>query len=158
MRLQQLPPSPVSPTLPSQKSHGLIVDDESTLGAVREHALRGSDSFAGNEQVLHVTVPEPPPSQQQKEMILDQVEILEQATVALIDRRLSRELREQARQETHELIRALEPLGLTFEARLTRGIDHILKRKFPFEETLVLQLAEFVVALRESVERNTDLV
>ena len=158
MRLPQLPPSPVSPTLPSQKSHCLIVDDEITRCTVQENELLGSDSFAGNEPVLHVTVPEPPPSQQQKEMILDQVEILEQATVALIDRRLSRELREQARQETHELIGSLEPLGLSFEARLTRGIDHILKRKFPFEETLVLQLAEFVVALRESIERKTDLV
>lgn len=156
--LQHLPPSPVSPTLPSQQSHFWIVDDESTIGTVRENELLGSDAFAGNEHVLHLTGSEPTLSQHKKGRILDQVEILEQATVALIDRRLSRELRERARQEAHELIGALEPLGLTFEARLTRGIDLILKRKFPFEETLVLQLAEFVVALRESVERKTELL
>lgn len=158
MMLHQLPPSPVSPTLPSQKSHFLIADDEVTTCTVREDELLVSDSFAGNEHVLNLTVPEPTLSQHRKGRILDQVEILEQATVALIDRHLDRELRERARQEAHELIGTLEPLGLTVEARLTRGIDLIFKRKFPFEETLILQLAEFVVALRESVERKTGLL
>mgnify|MGYP003578489058 CR=1 FL=1 len=153
--LQQQPTSPVFPTLPSQQSHFWIGDDKSTRGTIRENALRGAESFASNEHVLNLMAPEPALSQHKKELILDQVEILEEAMVAMIDRRLSRELRDQARQEVQELLDSLEPLGLTFEARLTRGIGLILKRKFPFEETLVLQLAEFVVALRESVERKT---
>jgi hypothetical protein len=158
MTLHHLPIFPVFSTPPSQESYFLLVDDEITRCTVRENELLVSDFFEGDERVLHSTVPEPTLSQQKKGKILDQVEILEQATVALLERRLGRELRERARQEAQELIGSLEPLGLTFEARLTRGIDLIFKRKFPFEEALILQLAEFVVALRENVERKTELL
>lgn len=104
----------------------------------------------------HLTVSEPTLGQHEKRRIIDHVEILEQAIMALLDSSLDRELQERARQEAYELIGSLETVGLTFAARLAWGIEHMFKGKMPFEEALILQLAEFVIALRENVERESE--
>ncbi len=104
----------------------------------------------------HLTVPEPTLGQHEKGCILAQVEMLEQAIVALLDCRLDRELRGRARREAHELAGSLETLGLTCGAQLARGIERMLTGKMPFAEALILQLAESVIALRENVERESE--
>jgi hypothetical protein len=91
---------------------------------------------------------------QEKNSILEQVAIVERFTVHLLDNSLSSELQEQACRESLELASSLETLGLTFAAQLAQGISLLFQGKMPFEEAVILQLAEFVITLCEIVERD----
>jgi len=122
------------------------------IGLGKEDCLL--DSSVWNQKILHSTRTVPELGPQERTRLLDHVGILERAIILSLDDSLYGELQGQAHRRAEELADALETLGLTFAARLARGIECMFKGKMPFEEALILQLAEFVVALRENIGRE----
>ena len=120
--------------------------------AIREKELPVLASSVGDENLPPFTLTVPMLGQQEKNRILDQIATIERATVDLLDNSLSSEVQKQAHQEAHELSGSLKTLGLTFAVLLSRGIGLLLTRKMPFAEAVILQLAEFVITLREIIE------
>jgi diguanylate cyclase (GGDEF)-like protein len=88
-----------------------------------------------------------------KGSITGQVDVLEQAIMALIEGHLDHDLRRQAEREAHKLAGSLGTFGFTEGSRLAREMEHRLQGSGPLEQAQALPLAELVVALRRELER-----
>jgi diguanylate cyclase (GGDEF)-like protein len=86
-----------------------------------------------------------------KDPIIGQVEVLEQAIMALLEGRLDIALRRQAEREAHKLAGSLGTLGFPEGTRLAREIEHRLQGHETLEQAQTLLLAELVVALRHEL-------
>ncbi len=86
--------------------------------------------------------------------ILARVETLEQAGVALLERRLSLEKRDEAEREAHKLAGLLGTLGYGAGSRFAREIERLLQSGLDLSETQALRFSELTVALRLDVENT----
>ncbi|HEY5864706.1 MAG TPA: response regulator [Candidatus Tectomicrobia bacterium] len=86
-----------------------------------------------------------------KDAISGQVEVLEQAAMALVEGRLDTDLRRQAEREAHKLAGSLGTLGFPEGTRLARDIEYRLQGHEVLEQAQILLLAELVVALRREL-------
>ena len=88
-----------------------------------------------------------------KEPILGQVDVLEQAIVALMEGCLEHDLQRQAEREAHKLAGSLGMFGFAEGSRLAREMEYRLQGSATLEQTQALPLAELVMALRRELER-----
>ncbi|MCU0534624.1 MAG: response regulator [Hydrococcus sp. Prado102] len=88
--------------------------------------------------------------------INEQIEILEQATKALLQEFPDRQLREKAEQEAHTLAGALGTFGLTKGSQLARKIEELLQADRFWEDKKVTQLEKLVRALRDEIARAAE--
>ncbi len=91
-----------------------------------------------------------------KGRISEQVSVLEQATTALLNETLERELRAQAEQEAHTLAGALGTFGFPEGSRLARKIEHLFQTDQSFNQKEVKELHKLVGALRQEIERSPE--
>jgi DNA-binding response OmpR family regulator/HPt (histidine-containing phosphotransfer) domain-containing protein len=89
-----------------------------------------------------------------KDHISDQVGLLEQAVIALWQKELDQELRQQARREAHTLAGALGTFGLPEGSRLAHQIEHLFQVESPLSEDEMVNLRDWVMSLRHEVERS----
>jgi DNA-binding response OmpR family regulator len=87
--------------------------------------------------------------------IRQQVEILEQATDALLKQALDLELRQQAECEAHTLAGSLGTFGLMKGSHLARKIERRLQADRIWEEREARGLCELVKALRQEIYRSS---
>jgi DNA-binding response OmpR family regulator len=88
--------------------------------------------------------------------INEQIEVLEQATQALLQEFPDRQLREKAEQEAHTLAGALGTFGLTKGSQLARKIEQLLQADRFWEDKKVIQLEKLVRALRDEIARASE--
>lgn len=88
-----------------------------------------------------------------KESIIGQVDVLEQAIMALMEERLDHDLQRQAEREAHKLAGSLGMFGFAEGSRLAREMEYRLQGSVTLEQTQALPLAELVIALRRELER-----
>jgi DNA-binding response OmpR family regulator len=88
--------------------------------------------------------------------IYEQVEVLEEATTALLDRVQDRHLREQAEQEAHTLAGALGTFGLIKGSQLAKKIEHLLQADRFWEQKEAMRLHKLVKALRQEIYRASE--
>ncbi|MBD1920987.1 response regulator [Microcoleus sp. FACHB-831] len=85
-----------------------------------------------------------------KGKISEQVSVIEQATTALSNETLDRELRDRAESEAHTLAGGLGTFGFTKGSQLARKIERLFQNEFSQKE--VKQLRKLVGALRQEIE------
>ncbi|MGL4618168.1 response regulator [Chroococcidiopsis sp.] len=83
----------------------------------------------------------------------DRVALLEQATISLLDNKLTEELREKARQAAHKLAGALGIFGFTKGSRLAKHIEDIWQADVILDRSEALHLYEMVMALKREIQR-----
>jgi len=83
----------------------------------------------------------------------DRVTVLEQATISLLDNKLTEELREQARQAAHKLAGALGIFGFAKGSRLAKHIEDIWQADVILDRSEALHLYEMVMALKREIQR-----
>lgn len=91
-----------------------------------------------------------------KERISEQISVLEQAQVALLQKTLSAELRQQARQEAHTLAGSLGTFGFGKGSQLARKIEHTLQAGKSLSQEQAVLVTELVAALRQEIESPPD--
>jgi DNA-binding response OmpR family regulator/HPt (histidine-containing phosphotransfer) domain-containing protein len=89
-----------------------------------------------------------------KQRVSDQVGVLEQAVIALWQKELNQELRQQAKQEAHTLAGSLGTFGLPEGSRLARQIEHLFQIERSLSKEEVDHFREWVVALRQEIEHS----
>jgi diguanylate cyclase (GGDEF)-like protein len=89
-----------------------------------------------------------------KGRISEQVSVIEQATTALLNETLDRELRTQAEREAHTLAGALGTFGFPEGSRIARKIEHLFETEFSPKQ--VKELPKLVGALRQEIERSPE--
>jgi DNA-binding response OmpR family regulator len=89
-----------------------------------------------------------------KGRISAQVGVLEQVVVALGQTDLGQDLRQQARQEAHTLAGSLGTFGLPDGSRFARQIEQTLQAEHPLSRDDAAHLRDWVMALRQVVERS----
>jgi diguanylate cyclase (GGDEF)-like protein len=82
------------------------------------------------------------------DVVSDRVGVLEQAGTALLEQKLSRELRASAGREAHKLAGLLGTIGFPAGSRYAREIDELLDSNMLLTEKQALRVSELVVALR----------
>ena len=85
--------------------------------------------------------------------ILERAEVLESAAIALLGGELDAELRRRAEREAHKLAGSLGTFGLAEGSRHARSIELLLEGSARLQEADALRLSEWVVALRQLLER-----
>jgi DNA-binding NarL/FixJ family response regulator len=85
--------------------------------------------------------------------ILDRLDVLDRASVALLGGTLGPDLTRQAECEAHKLAGSLGTFGLAAGSRFARGIERFLNSHVSSSEAQALRFSELVVALRVEVER-----
>ncbi|MDZ4873828.1 MAG: Regulator of RpoS [Chroococcidiopsis cubana SAG 39.79] len=83
----------------------------------------------------------------------DRVAVLEQATISLLDNKLTEELREKARQAAHKLVGALGIFGFAKGSRLAKHIEDIWQADVILDRSEALHLYEMVMALKREIQR-----
>ncbi|AFY86561.1 MULTISPECIES: response regulator [Chroococcidiopsis] len=83
----------------------------------------------------------------------DRVAVLEQATISLLDNKLTEELREKARQAAHKLAGALGIFGFAKGSRLAKHIEDIWQADVILDRSEALHLYEMVMALKREIQR-----
>jgi diguanylate cyclase (GGDEF)-like protein len=91
-----------------------------------------------------------------KGRISQQVEILEQATTALLNETLGQELRNQAEREAHTLAGALGTFGFAEGSRIARKIEHRFQADKSFTQKEARELSKLASALRQEIERSPE--
>jgi DNA-binding response OmpR family regulator len=87
-------------------------------------------------------------------VVTERLDVLEQAGLALLEARLSPELREQAEREAHKLAGLLGTVGFPVGSRFALEMEHILQRGTKQGEAYGLRFSELVFALRLELERT----
>jgi diguanylate cyclase (GGDEF)-like protein len=82
------------------------------------------------------------------------VKILEQARLALLERKLSPELRQRAECEAHNLAGLLGTVGFAAGSRFTLEMEHILLQGTRQSEPSALRFSDLVAALRLELEKT----
>lgn len=83
-----------------------------------------------------------------------QFDLLDQVVVALQNGGLTAELWQEAKQIVHQLVGSLGVFGLSQGSRLAKQIEDLLSADLLLEATEVEQMAQWVKALRQEVNRN----
>ncbi|MDV2991488.1 MAG: Regulator of RpoS [Chroococcidiopsis sp. SAG 2025] len=83
----------------------------------------------------------------------DRVAVLEQATISLLDNKLTEELREKARQAAHKLAGALGIFGFAKGSRLAKHIEDIWQADVILDRSEALHVYEMVMALKREIQR-----
>ena len=92
--------------------------------------------------------------QRHRDGVLNQIEVLEQATVALMRGRLDDELRHAARREAHKLAGSLGTFGLIEATEQARKLEQLLGDDTQLGPEHVRAVSTLVVALRDAVHRT----
>jgi DNA-binding response OmpR family regulator len=92
-----------------------------------------------------------------KDRVSEQVGVLEQMVIALRQKELGQDLRSQAWQEAHTLAGSLGTFGLPEGSRLARQIEKTLHAEHPLSQDEAANLQEWVMALRQEVERSRNV-
>jgi diguanylate cyclase (GGDEF)-like protein len=87
-------------------------------------------------------------------VVAERLDVLEQAGLALLEARLSPELREQAEREAHKLAGLLGTVGFPVGSRFALEMEHILQRGTKQGEAYGLRFSELVFALRLELEKS----
>jgi diguanylate cyclase (GGDEF)-like protein len=87
-------------------------------------------------------------------VVWDRVAILEQAGTALLERKLTVELRRSAGREAHKLAGLLGTIGFAAGSRYAREIEEMLTGEELLAESHGLRLSELIVALRLDLEKT----
>lgn len=91
----------------------------------------------------------------------DRLSIIEQAVIALQNKTLSAEQKQQAEQEAHTLIGSLGSFGLDEASQISRRIQRILKEQEPIGNVEIEQLNQLITALSlylgEEGEKSKDI-
>jgi DNA-binding response OmpR family regulator len=82
-----------------------------------------------------------------------QVEVLEQAVTASFTQSLDPELQRRARQNAHTLAGSLSMFGFPLGGSLAQQIEQLLRSPHPLDREQVRKLQEWVVGLRQDIER-----
>jgi diguanylate cyclase (GGDEF)-like protein len=86
-------------------------------------------------------------------LVAQRLNVLEQARVAMLEGRLSPELRQRAEGEAHNLAGLLGTVGFAAGSRFTLEMEHILQRGTQQSEPNTLRFSDLVVALRLELEK-----
>ncbi len=87
-------------------------------------------------------------------VIAQRLNILEQARLALLERRLSPEMRQRAEGAAHNLAGLLGTVGFAAGSRFALEMEHILQRGTRPTEPHTLRFSDLVVALRLELEKT----
>ena len=87
-------------------------------------------------------------------VVAQRVKILEQARLALLERKLSPELRQRAEGEAHNLAGLLGTVGFAAGSRFTLEMEHILLQGTRQSEPSALRFSDLVAALRLELEKT----
>jgi diguanylate cyclase (GGDEF)-like protein len=87
-------------------------------------------------------------------VVAQRLNVLEQARLALLERRLSPELRQRAEGAAHNLAGLLGTLGFAAGSRFALEMEHILQRGTRPTEPHALRFSDLVVALRLELEKT----
>jgi len=87
----------------------------------------------------------------------ERLELLEQASAALLEGRLGLELRREAEKAAHKLEGSLGTFGLGGGTRFAREIEHLLRDGNLRNESELRRLCELTSALRLEIERSSAL-
>jgi PAS domain S-box-containing protein len=93
-----------------------------------------------------------------KGRISEQIDVLEQAAIALSRDNLDRELRESAHKEAHTLAGSLGTFGLAAGSKIAREIENLLKSNRILEPTKAIALNNLVIALRQETEQKEEVL
>lgn len=134
-----------SETQPLSSHAQLLTLDTSSQGSL-SHIVEPSQqqTLASVNQVWH----------RFKQRVSDQVGVLEQAVIALWQKELAQDLRQQAKQEAHTLAGSLGTFGLPEGSQLARQIEHLFQAEHPLSQEEAVNLREWVMALRQEIERS----
>lgn len=91
-----------------------------------------------------------------QERVLERLDALDHASVALLEGNLSAGLRKQAESEAHKLVGLLGTFGLAAGSRFARELERSLSKAEPSSEIQARRFSECVAALRLEVERSTS--
>lgn len=83
----------------------------------------------------------------------DRVAVLEQATISLLDNKLTEDLRLKARQAAHKLAGALGIFGFAKGSQLAKHIEDIWQADVILDRSEALHLYEMVMALKREIQR-----
>ncbi|MDP8964710.1 MAG: response regulator [Cyanobacteriota bacterium] len=89
-----------------------------------------------------------------QEKYSDRLTVIEQAVTALLDGRLSEDLRQQAVREAHTLVGSLGSFGLIEASRLSREIEQTFQASTRLSPTQENELSSLVKALRQSLKQS----
>ncbi|NJR60013.1 MAG: response regulator [Cyanobacteria bacterium CRU_2_1] len=92
-----------------------------------------------------------------RKRVSDQVGVLEQAVIALWQKELDQDLRQQAKQEAHTLAGMLGTFGLPEGSRLARQIERLFQVEHPLSEDEAVNLREWVMSLRQEIKRSHSI-
>ncbi|HXJ96405.1 MAG TPA: response regulator [Terriglobia bacterium] len=92
-----------------------------------------------------------------RERVLERLEVLDQASVALLEGKLSAALREQAESAAHKLAGLLGTFGLSAGSRFARELELSLRKVELTSEIRARRFSECVAALRLEVDGSQDL-
>jgi DNA-binding response OmpR family regulator len=87
-------------------------------------------------------------------VVAQRLNVLEQARFALLERRLSPELRQRAEGVAHNLAGLLGTVGFAAGSRFALEMEHILQRGTQQNEPHALRFSDLVVALRLELEKT----
>ncbi len=93
-----------------------------------------------------------------KGRISEQINVLEQAAIALSANTLDRELRESAHREAHTLAGSLGTFGFATGSKLAKEIENLLKSDRIIESTEAITLNNLVIALRQETEQKQEVL
>ncbi|MFL5385731.1 MAG: response regulator [Longimicrobiaceae bacterium] len=85
--------------------------------------------------------------------ILQRVDAVEEAAVALLDGGLDEERRRHAEREAHKLAGSVGTFGFAQASRLAREVEIVLQGSQPLGQAQALRLTDLVVALRRELDR-----
>jgi len=111
------------------------------------HAPTQQQTLAGVNQIWH----------RFKERVSEQVGVLERAVIALWEKALDQDLRQQARQEAHTLAGSLGTFGLREGSQLARQIERLFQAEQPLSQAEAVDLREWVMLLRQAIERSHNV-
>ena len=89
-----------------------------------------------------------------QEKYSDRLTVIEQAVTALLDGRLSEDLRQQAVREAHTLVGSLGSFGLIEASRLSREVEQTFQARTMLTPTQENELSSLVKALRQSLKQS----
>ena len=89
-----------------------------------------------------------------QEKYSDRLTVIEQAVTALLDGRLSEDLRQQAVREAHTLVGSLGSFGLIEASRLSREVEQTFQASTRLSPTQANHLSSLVKALRQSLKQS----
>ncbi|MCH7674022.1 response regulator [candidate division KSB1 bacterium] len=95
---------------------------------------------------------------QSKQAIMGRVEVLEEATVALVEGSLNDEMRRGAEREAHKLAGSVGTFGFPEGSRIARELEDTLRGNKSLGQTEILLLCDKTVALRRALDKSPEIV